>query len=187
MALDEAIRRLQASAATTVLIDGRSGSGKTTLATQLSRTWTDSALVRLDDVYPGWDGLQWAADHVTSSLLEPRSAGAPGRWRSWDWTRQRQGRWHVVEAGRRLIVEGMGALTAVSRSLADLAIWVEADDAERKRRALRRDGDLYRPHWDRWAAQEEDFIARYDPRRSADLIAVPARDGFLLTSADEVP
>jgi uridine kinase len=187
MALDEAMRRLQASAATTVLIDGRSGSGKTTLATQLCRTWTDSALVRLDDVYPGWDGLQWAADHVASSLLEPRAAGNPGRWRSWDWTRHRAGRWHVVEAGRRLVVEGMGALTAVSRSLADLAIWVEADDAERKRRALRRDGELYRPHWDRWAAQEEDFIARYDPRRSADMVAVPATDGFLLTPADEVP
>jgi cytidylate kinase len=185
MGLDEAMRRLYVSSATTVLIDGRSGSGKTTLATQLCREWIGSALVRLDDVYPGWDGLQWAADHVTSSLLEPRSVGSAGRWRSWDWARQRAGDWHVVEAGRRLVVEGMGALTPVSRSLADLAIWVEADDADRKRRALRRDGELYRPHWDRWAAQEDDFIARYDPRHSADLIAVPVADGFTLTSADD--
>ncbi|MDT5149916.1 MAG: hypothetical protein QOI01_1649, partial [Mycobacterium sp.] len=73
MALDEALRRLHVSAATTVLIDGRSGSGKSTLATQLCREWTDSVLVRLDDVYPGWDGLAWAVEHIQSSLLQPRS------------------------------------------------------------------------------------------------------------------
>jgi len=184
LALDEALRRLHASGATTLLIDGRSGSGKTTLAELLCRDWDHSVLVRLDDVYPGWDGLQWAADHIRSSLLEPRAVGRTGRWRSWDWANERPGRWHSVAAGRRLVVEGMGALTPITRSLADLAIWVDADDADRKRRALRRDGDTYRPHWDRWAAQEEDFIARYHPRRSADLIATPATAGFTLTATE---
>jgi uridine kinase len=187
LALDEVLRLLHASAATTVLIDGRSGSGKSTLATQLCREWAHSVLVRLDDVYPGWDGLTWASEHIRLALLDPRSAGRPGRWRSWDWDEQRPGVWHTVEPGRPLIVEGVGALTPASRLLADLAIWVDADDADRKRRALSRDGETYLPHWDRWAAQEDDFIARYDPRRSADLIAAPAADRFTLVAAERTP
>jgi uridine kinase len=181
MALDEAIRQLMATSATTVLIDGRSGSGKSTLADQICREWPDSTLVRLDDVYPGWDGLAWAAEHIRTSLLVPRSEGRTGRWRSWDWIGQRPGGWHAVESGRRLVVEGIGALTPQSRSLADLAIWVDADAADRKRRALQRDGETYLPHWDRWAAQEDDFIARHDPRGSADLMARPTAGGFTVT------
>ncbi|OBJ93202.1 hypothetical protein A5746_02475 [Mycolicibacterium conceptionense] len=177
MALDDLLRRLGASA-TTVLIDGRSGSGKSTLAAELHDVWTESVVVRLDDIYPGWDGLLWAAGHVQQSLLEPRAAGHPGRWRRWDWATAAPSGWHSVEPGQRLIVEGIGALTPAARADADLGIWVDADDAERKRRALERDGDTYRPHWDRWAAQEEEFIARFRPRMCADLIAVPTAHGF---------
>ncbi|MCG7607568.1 aminobenzoate synthetase [Mycolicibacterium sp. (ex Dasyatis americana)] len=181
MALDDILRRLDA-AATTVLIDGRSGSGKSTLAAELHDIWAGSVVVRLDDIYPGWDGLLWAADHLQRSLLEPRAAGHTGRWRQWDWTTAAPSGWHRVEPGQRLIVEGIGALTPAARACADLGIWVDADDAERKRRALERDGDTYRPHWDRWAAQEDEFIARFQPRACADLIAVPAADGFEFTA-----
>ncbi len=183
MALDDILRRLD-PAATTVLIDGRSGSGKSTLAVQLQDDWAGSVVLRLDDIYPGWDGLLWAAEHLRESLLEPRASGGTGRWQQWDWGTDAPSGWHTVEAGQRLIVEGIGALTPATRALADLGIWVDADDAERKRRALERDGDTYRPHWDRWAAQEDEFIARYRPRACADLIAVPTGRGFDFTAPD---
>lgn len=182
MALDDILRRLGA-AATTVLIDGRSGSGKSTLAIELHQVWTDSIVVRLDDIYPGWDGLLWAADHLQRSLLEPRAAGHAGQWRQWDWATAAPSGLRTVEPGQRLIVEGIGALTPAGRACADLGIWVEADDDERKNRALERDGDTYRPHWDRWAAQEDEFIARFQPRACADLIAVPTADGFGFSAA----
>ncbi len=181
MALDEILSRL-GPAATTVLIDGRSGSGKSTLAAQLHESWADSVVVRLDDIYPGWDGLAWAAEHVQRSLLEPRAAGRNGRWRQWDWAAAAPSGHHEVEPGQRLIVEGIGALTPAGRALADLGIWVDADDTERKRRALDRDGETYRPHWDRWAAQEDEFIARFRPRACADLIAVLAAGRFEFTA-----
>ncbi|MUL77068.1 hypothetical protein [Mycolicibacterium sp. CBMA 226] len=181
MVLNDIVRRLDG--ATTVLIDGRSGSGKSTLAKHLRDAWAGSVVVRLDDIYPGWDGLSWAADHVHRSLLAPRAAGEAGRWRSWDWAGNCPGDWHRVECGQRVIVEGTGALTPAGRALADLGIWVEADDAVRKHRALRRDGDLYRPHWDRWAAQEEEFVARYRPRGCADLIVSATPTGFEFTAS----
>jgi uridine kinase len=179
--VDDVVRQLSGSSATTVLIDGRSGSGKSTLAQQLRVAWDSSAVVRLDDIYPGWDGLAWAVDHIRSALLEPRAAGRAGRWRKWDWTTGAPALWHDVAPPQRLIVEGVGALTAANRDLADLGVWVDTPDGERKRRALLRDGDTYRPHWDRWAAQEDDFISRYDPQSIADWIVTETPGGRFWT------
>jgi uridine kinase len=176
--VDDIARRLVDRGALTVLIDGRSGSGKSTLAEQLRRGWEGSVVVALDDIYAGWDGLAWTVEHLRVELLEPRAAGRTGRWRRWDWAAGTPAEWRTVEADRRVIVEGVGALTAANRALADLGIWVEAAEADRKRRALLRDSDIYRPHWDRWAAQEEAFIARYDPRSVADRIATHSADGW---------
>lgn len=186
MQLDDLARALTDDGASTILIDGRSGSGKSTLAQRLQPLWSGSSIVRLDNVYPGWDGLAWAVEHVGTELLEPRADGRVGRWRSWNWMTDAPGRWHDVDPARRLIVEGVGALTAANRALADLGIWVETPDAERKRRALLRDGDTYRPHWDRWAAQEEVYLARHDPQSVADWVVTESSDGLRWVPATSV-
>ncbi len=189
MNVDDIAGSLTAADATTVLIDGRSGSGKSMLAGQLHRRWAASTIVRLDDIYPGWDGLAWASEHIRTDLLEPRRRGRPGRWRRWNWSTGTADGWSTVDAGQRVIVEGVGALSRAHRALADLGIWVDTPDAVRKRRALERDGDTYRPHWDRWAAQEDVFIAREAPRAAADYVAAEAVDGlsWTFTKADPAP
>ena len=154
------------SAARRILIDGRSGSGKTELARSIVSHWPEAQLVRLDDVYPGWDGLDAASAAVPGILTQHR-------WRQWDWVMGRAADWHELDPQRPLIIEGVGAISRASRPLADLALWVELDDDTRKQRALARDGDTYAPHWDRWAAQELRFIAREDPRGLADVIMEP--------------
>jgi len=148
-----------------VLIDGRSGSGKTTLAAELAVIVPGAQLVRLDDIYPGWDGLQAASEHVFENVL---SASRP-RWQRWDWSTGRPAEWTQLDPERAMIIEGCGALSRQNAALADLRIWVELDEPTRKRRALERDGDAYAPFWDRWASQEAEFIARENPRRLADL------------------
>ncbi|AQA04635.1 hypothetical protein BVC93_21910 [Mycobacterium sp. MS1601] len=176
MTLDDLALLLETAGATTVLVDGRSGAGKTTLADSLQRRWTGSAVVRLEDIYPGWDGLAAAVDHLHGELLLPRSQNRPARWRRWDWVADRPAEWHAVDADR-LIVEGVGALCAGNHELADVGIWIEMDDEMRKYRALQRDGDTFRPHWDRWARQEDDLIARFEPRDQADFIVTEGADG----------
>ncbi|MET0450282.1 MAG: hypothetical protein ABW137_00465 [Mycobacterium sp.] len=183
-AIDLALRLTDIDAKT-VLIDGRSGAGKSMLADELQRTWQGSVVVRLDDVYPGWDGLAWASEHIRAELLEPRAAGRAGRWRRWDWATGSPSQWHTVTPGGRLIVEGVGTLTVANRTLADLGIWVETPDGERKRRALARDGETFIPHWDRWAAQEDDYIARCQPYAVADLIVTEAADGTRVANRSE--
>ena len=145
-----------------VLIDGRSGSGKSELATALAKV-LDAQLLRLDDVYPGWDGLEDASSQV-AVILES------GRWQRWDWALGRRAEWIRVELDRPLIVEGTGSLTAASRARATYSIWVELDEATRKTRALARDGVMYEPHWDAWAEQEQRLFDRERPDLLADLV-----------------
>ena len=53
---------------------------------------------------------------------------------------------------------------------ATLGVWVELDEQTRKARALERDGAMYEPNWDEWAAQEQRFFDRERPDLLADLI-----------------
>jgi hypothetical protein len=69
-----------------------------------------------------------------------------------------------------VLLEGAGCgARAAAGWLAGL-LWVDADPALRRARALGRDGDTYAPHWDRWAAQEEAYAARERPDERADLV-----------------
>ncbi|HXD61089.1 MAG TPA: ATP-binding protein [Lacisediminihabitans sp.] len=154
-----------------VLLDGRSGSGKTTLALALVAAYPGVvSLIRLDDIYPGWDGLRAASDHLRDNVLGPLADGREPRWQRWDWVTDAPAEWHSIDPGRPVLIEGCGALSRSNRALAGFALWVELDAQERKRRALARDGDAYRPFWDRWAAQERGFIAREHPQSLANLI-----------------
>jgi predicted kinase len=148
-----------------VLIDGGSGSGKTTLAAGLAPA-LGAQLVRLDDFYPGWDGLEAASAAVRDDVLDPVSPG----WRRWDWRAGAPAEWHALDPALPLVIEGSGALSRANRARATFGIWVELDAETRRARALARDGEAYAPHWDGWAAQERLFGERERPRQLADLV-----------------
>jgi hypothetical protein len=160
-----------------VLIDGRSGAGKTSLTRLLLERWPLEAspqLLALDSTYPGWDGLDAAVDDVTQHVLLPHAGGQPGQWRRWDWTVGEYAEAHGVDPDLPLVVEGSGILTPVTAGLADVRVWVDSPAASRRERALERDGDTYRPHWERWARQEDRHLKRDDPAAHATrVVAVP--------------
>lgn len=147
---------------TILLIDGRSGSGKTELATALVAE-TGAEIVRLDNIYLGWDGLEAGSAAVPQIIGERR-------WQRWDWRSNSLAEWHEIDPSAPLIIEGCGALSKANRALADYGLWVSFPDAARKKRALDRDGDMFAPHWDVWAVQEGAFIARENPASLADEI-----------------
>jgi hypothetical protein len=156
-----------------VLIDGPSGAGKSSLADLLVRRWPAAdrpRLVRMDDLYPGWDGLLAASGALAADLLEPLAATGRGRWRRWDWVDERPAEWHEVSAPGALIVEGCGTLAAANVRRAHLALWLDADDTLRKTRALDRDGAGFASHWDQWQSEFEEYLAREHPRARADLV-----------------
>lgn len=153
-----------------VIIDGRSGAGKTTLARMLVERWPIVGrvqLVALDSIYPGWDGLQSGVEHALDGILRPHGRGYLGEWRRWDWERDAEAESHAVDPALGVLIEGSGILTPATAAIADVRVWLESAEPGRKARALNRDGETYRPHWDRWAAQENAHIARDDPRALA--------------------
>lgn len=160
-----------------VLIDGRSGSGKTTLARNLVTRWPLRGrvqLVALDSLYPGWDGLADGVEAARDLILRPHARGLLGVWERWDWKSSAHAEAHAVDPSLPLIVEGSGLLTAETARLGDVRVWLESPAQTRMRRALERDGDTYRPHWTRWAEQEERHLARDEPTRHAThVFAIP--------------
>lgn len=141
-----------------ILIDGQSGSGKTTLARELAGE-TGFQLVHLEDFYPGWAGLSEASEMVARDVLHPTR---PGFWR-WDWVEDQRSQWVGIHPGRSIIVEGCGAVTGASISVARtrgtlITVRITGPEHIRKQRALGRDPD-YAPWWDMWAKQERKHFA----------------------------
>lgn len=154
-----------------VLIDGPSGAGKSTLADAVRAAWPgrEPRLVRLDDVYPGWSGLERAGAVLARSLVPPVRRGGVGSWRRWDWARARPGRLERLRPGGPLIVEGCGAFVVGAGAPEALHVWLDAPDALRKRRALDRDDGAYDSFWELWEHQWRRYLHRTSPERRADL------------------
>ncbi len=156
-----------------VVLDGRSGAGKSSLARRLVAGWPLRGrvqLVALDDLYPGWDGLARGAVYARDAILTPHAKGQVGVWQRWDWETGERAEAYAVDPSLPLIVEGSGVLTPDTARLADVAVWVDAPSGSRKHRALDRDGDTYRPHWDRWASQEDEHLREHDPESLATVV-----------------
>ena len=160
-----------------ILIDGRSGAGKTSLARALVTRWPMRGRVQsvaLDSLYPGWDGLEQGVELARELILTPHARGVIGVWQRWDWTAGEPAEAHAVDPSLPLIVEGAGLLTPATAKLGDVRVWLESPTASRKQRALARDGDAFRPHWERWARQEQRHVERDQPTSLAThVFAVP--------------
>lgn len=157
-----------------VAVDGRSGAGKSQLATQLVaalRAVTGPVeLVRLDDVYPGWDGLSGVVPLLRRWLLQPLAHGRPAGVYRYDWARGTFGAWRPVAGGGVLVVDGVGGAAAVPAGQRSLLVWVQAPDEIRRARAIGRDGESFARQWDRWARQEVEYLRRENPADQADVV-----------------
>jgi uridine kinase len=150
-------------------IDGRSGAGKSVLAARLQAELA-APVVSLEDLYGGWDGLERGIDLLVSKVLEPLSAGQSAHVPRYDWLAREWREPWVLEPPAVLIVEGVGAGARRAAAYASALIWIEEPEPVRKKRALDRDGETYKPYWDMWAAQEDAMLASEQTPARANLV-----------------
>lgn len=171
--LDTVRRRPARLGTTRVLgIDGPSGSGKTTLADLLADA-AGAPVVRLDELYRGWDGLDEVGPLV-EELLAPLRDGGTGRVARWDWHRDRLGDDLVVVPAPLIVLEGVGSGQRRLAPLLSLLVWVEAPVEERHRRGLERDGEAAAVPLARWWQAEECHFEQEATRSRADRIITTA-------------
>lgn len=160
----------RAREARVVLIDGHSGSGKTSLAEELAPL-LGASILQVEDLYPGWDGLADGSLAVAEALRK-------GQYRRYDWNQGRFGRTSQIDPLRPLVIEGCGAIRAetleAARQWSDgspvYSVWVQCPPPVRRERALARDGETFRPYWERWAAQEDALFAQTHPVELSDKV-----------------
>jgi para-aminobenzoate synthetase len=156
-----------------VAIDGRSGAGKTSLALELAtllREHRKVSVFHLEDIYPGWNGLEAGIERYVHTVLAPLRQGLSAEWTRWDWTNHYDGDQHTTAPADVVLLEGVGAAHASARPFLDAVIWVQAPEEARRSRALARDGDTYAPFWEQWAAQEAALLRADDPAPVADVL-----------------
>lgn len=158
-----------------VVVDGPAGSGKSTLAAQLVPHLGDGAggaapLVHMDDLYAGWEaGPDSGAANLAEGILRPLAESLPGRYRRYDWHEGAFAEEHEVPVSPFVVVEGCGAGARTVDDHPRLLLWVEADDGERLRRGIARDGEGLRPQWLTWMQKEAAHYAKERTRERADV------------------
>jgi uridine kinase len=156
-----------------VCIDGYAGSGKSTLGRaicDLAAEAGTSALVHLDDLLDGWDGLPQVAGTLHRDVLGPLTEGRAGRYQRYDWHLARFTEEHPVAPVDLLVVEGVGSGASAYGSLITTLVWVDAPADLRLARGIARDGEALRAQWVRWMRAEEALFRRERTRQRADVI-----------------
>ena len=151
-----------------IAIDGPAGSGKTSFARRLASA-LDAPVLHLDDLCPGWDGLDEAPARLVDWVLEPLATDGLARYRRYDWDAERYQEWHDIPAAPALIVEGVGTGSRIAAPYLSLLVWVTAPLDLRMARGTERDGEVSRERWETWARRENELFAREGIQERADL------------------
>jgi uridine kinase len=153
-----------------VAIDGRGGAGKSTLAEKLAKE-LDAEIIHTDD-FVGWNNLLEWWPRLIKEVIEPLQAGAKTlSYERGKWTPE-----HNPEPVKNqpvtpvIILEGVSSARQEFRPYLSYAIWVETPDDLCLKRGLERDGQDALELWQKWIAQENEYIKRDDPKAYADVI-----------------
>jgi uridine kinase len=152
-----------------IAIDGPGGAGKSSFAEQLSRQLGGAPILHTDD-FASWEHpLDWWP-RLLHQVLEPLSRNETARYQRYDWNTKRLAEWHEIQPTKYLLLEGVSSSRDAFQPYITFSIWIETPRQERLRRGLERDGEVARPLWQEWMANEDDYIEREHPQQRADLI-----------------
>ena len=153
-------------------IMGPSGSGKSTLADEVQNEFFklgESAprVIHLDDLYPGWDGLQLGVEYLQRAILNPLGRREVAHYQLFDWVAGERKEWREFAGGTPLIIEGVGSGHTSLRQFVSQAIWVEADENILLDRVVKRDGESIREEMLLWKVREQSYFESNGVKQAA--------------------
>lgn len=169
-------------------IDGRAGSGKSTLAEFLAREFS-AEIIRTDD-FASWDDpFQWWP-LLIESVFDPIGRGS----RTLSYPRSNWWAGHHPEpvvdqpVTEIMILEGVGALRREFRPYISFGIFVDTPEATCLQRGVARDAGMdgkpdaeIETIWRAWVAEENEYLARDNPKAVAHQIVDGGRPFPTLT------
>jgi uridine kinase len=171
----------QKAATKLIAIDGFGGSGKSTFAKKLVELDSSIQIVELDkfpylpNEYPYHaSGVQTRVnlERVQKEVLIPLSIGKDAHFQNtfW-WSTDQKPEWFTVQPGGIVLVEGCYSFHTDLRHFYDLSIWVDCASNEAMERAVGRDGNTARVHWEvAHAPNERKYVDIQQPQKYVDLI-----------------
>src|SRR5699024_498575 len=134
-------------------------------------------VLRMEDLYPGWNGLHNGMEIFSHDVLPKLAAGETATYDTWDRRSDASsegdfGAVVTLEPTEVIICEGVGVGARANRDLLDVLIWLRVPDQLRYDRAMHRDGASYVEQWENWAAQERQMLDQDQIYDEADLVLV---------------
>ncbi|MBH0109269.1 phosphoglycerate transporter [Salinibacterium sp. NG22] len=170
-------------------ISGFGGAGKSTLARELAAELPGCVRIRGDDFLnpekshersSDWSGVERL--RLRSEVLDPVRRGISGSFRKFDWAARALGAAEPLPVAEVVVVDLIGLFHPELAGACDLTVWVDVELEQATEQGKARDRRLGRDHerlWNEvWVPNEQDFVERFDPRSSADVLY---QQGQLLT------
>jgi uridine kinase len=152
-----------------IAIDGCGGSGKSTFAIQLSKHLRNCPIIHTDD-FASWDNpLNWYP-RLIEQVLIPLSLNKVANYQKFDWNEKKLSEWLIVHAQEFVILEGVSSSRKEFRPFLSYSIFVETSREIRLKRGLERDGQPCLDQWLEWMIEEDNYIAKDDPKNYVNTI-----------------
>ncbi|MCB9813176.1 MAG: hypothetical protein H6772_02085 [Pseudomonadales bacterium] len=170
-----------------VVLDGRSGVGKSSIAEKLFSE-LDAVIIKVDDFYTGppegkeanWNN-KTAKEKVDTVLdykrleeeaLIPLLSDLQATYHPFDFENGEGLSAKVVELNPRRVVVVDGVYSADKLAhLADISVLVQFPDESRRKRLLKREGEVFMTDWHRkWDEAENYYFDKIQPKNSFDII-----------------
>jgi uridine kinase len=160
-----------------VAVDGPSGAGKSVFAGRLAAALAGHLdpgkppVVHTDDLLDGWADQFTFWPRLDWWVLDPLRHGQPGRYRRYNWVRQRfTARWITVPPAPVVIIEGVSSARAAIAPELSMAVFVTAPPALRQARTTERDGPAVQPYLETWRVGERAYFAADRTAERANLL-----------------
>lgn len=170
-----------------IAVDGRGGSGKSSFVKELVSLRPTLKVIPVDafpctperhPLHPlgtqTW--IDW--ERLRDEALLPLAQGRDAEFvRTFWWPSQSQETCKKVSPGGIVIVEGCYSLRRELRPLYDFRIWIECPLEEALAKAIRRDGEDVRVHWENaYSPNETSYIQAHNPMAAANVILLNSGD-----------